>query len=121
MNIPDITYGDIKNEIIFSKEFTAVLFYNKSTEGSYLLELSFKDIFYDLSKLISVFKINDAENEELAKDYRLYCKPSILFFKKDKLKEIIYAPIPKRKLKEKIEYLIKKKKYVSEEVRSVII
>lgn len=107
MKIPDITYSDIKKEMIFSKEFTAVLFYNKSTVGSFLLELSLKDVFYDLSKFISIFKINDLENEELAKDYKLYSEPSILFFCKNKLKEIIYGPIPKIKLKEKLESLIR--------------
>ncbi|MEE9431826.1 MAG: hypothetical protein V3V16_12335 [Melioribacteraceae bacterium] len=107
MNIPNITYSDIKNETIFSKEFTAILFYNKSTAGSFLLELSLKDVFYDLSKLISVFKIVDLENEDLARDYKLYSEPSVLFFYKNVLEEIIYGPIPKIKLKEKLECLIK--------------
>ena len=106
MNIPEITYTDIQSELIFSKEFTAILFCNKSTAGSYLFELSLNEIYYQLSKTISVYKIDDFSNEKLAKDFKLYSEPSILFFYKNRLKEIIYGPLPKVKLIEKLNSLI---------------
>ena len=49
----------------------------------------------------AILAVDTLENEEIVADYKLFSAPSILFFNKSELKEIIYGPVPKKKLKEK--------------------
>ncbi len=104
MDIPIVTYSDIKNMKPFNNSFTIILVTEDTTANSYFLELNIKDILIELFPNISVFKIID--NKELIKDYRISSEASILFFTGSKLEDIILGNISKIALLEKLKKLI---------------
>jgi hypothetical protein len=97
-----MTYKEIKEKVLVDEE-TAIVSLNKATKASsYLMELNLREVLEDFRQKINVYKVNEREQKHVIDDFQLFSEPSILIFVNGVLRDVIYFPVSKKCLQDKL-------------------
>ncbi len=97
-----VTYHEIKGKILHEEKFVIVLLNKAAMASSYLLELTLSDILKEFPQKINVYKIGEQEHKIIFDDLQLFAEPSLLIFVDGKLSDVVYFPVSKKNLQERL-------------------
>lgn len=106
MLIKEINTQEFERVILTSQNLVLVEFYITASASSYLTELSLSTILKKHLNRLDVFKIDVEKNSHLPKDYSLFSFPSLLFFKNNRLVDILKGVTPRSVINKKINVLL---------------
>ena len=100
-----VTYKDIKEKILFAEEFVIISLNKQTKASSFLMELTLLEVLKDLAQKVNVYKISENEQKDVVEDFQLFAEPLILVFVYGELKDVIYLPISKKNLHNKLSFI----------------
>ena len=97
-----ITYQELKEKVLFDEKFVVVLLNKPTKASSFLMELTFFEVIENLAQKVNVYKISEKEQQKIVDDFQLFSEPLILVFVQGELKDVIYFPISRKNLQNRL-------------------
>ncbi len=100
-----VAYQEIKEKILFAEKFVIISLNKPAKASSFLMELTLLEVLKDLAQKVNVYKIREDEQKKVIEDFQLFAEPLILVFVRGELKDVIYFPISKKNLRNKLSFI----------------